>query len=91
MTRRVINNAMMVQSSGMSRRYASPSARCADVVDDHPTVAPGRPRGSLVRVADKELCQRLIGRVSPADAERMSGRVGINLMSLAGIQIRSSL
>jgi hypothetical protein len=38
-----------------------------------------------------ERCERLPGRVSPADAKRMPGRVRVDLVALGGIEIRSWL
>jgi hypothetical protein len=42
-------------------------------------------------VAGNELRERLPGRVPPADAKRMPGRVRVHLMAPGGIEIRSWL
>jgi hypothetical protein len=69
----------------------------------HKRLAPPQPcvSGSFLslcvsaRLSVQAICnerrKRVTGRVSPADAERMSRRVRVHLVTLGGIEIRSGL
>ena len=69
--------------------YCNPNCNPARVAPLVALCAPGA--GLSARAICDERCERFSGRVSPADAERMSSRVRIHLVTLGDIQIRSWL
>jgi hypothetical protein len=56
-----------------------------------PGLAQVRQLADLSQAVSDDRRERLLGWVSPANAERMPGRVGIHLVTLGGIEIRSRL